>query len=102
MRHSLGIEAGHETVLNFVGVGKDVTFVELHDISEVVYPSHKPVHGARFDNMLPFSSHEFFIKDALERRRAQFHGGLHGVAINWMVAGLPGILSNLSHEPFRV
>src|ERR1700735_1376866 len=101
MRQALGIEAGHEPVLNLVGVGKDVTFGELHDISEVVYPRHKPVHGAWFDDLLPFSSHEFFIKDALERRRTQFHGGLHGVAINWMVAGLPGVLFKLSHEAFR-
>ena len=83
-----------------MGVGKDVTFVELHDISEVVDPSHKPIHGARLDYMLPFSPGEFFIKDALERRRAQFHGGLYRVAINGMVAGLPGILSSLSHKPF--
>src|ERR1039458_8505140 len=55
IRSALGIEAGHEAVLDFVGVGKDVALVEFKDISEVIYSGYKAVDGARLDDMLPLS-----------------------------------------------
>src|ERR1700691_98743 len=102
IRSSLGIEPGYEPVLDFMGIGEDVALVELDNIVEIVYAGHKSIYGARLDDVLPLPSQEFLVKHTLERGRAQFHGGIQGMALNRIVDCLAGILATRAHQPLRV
>src|SRR5271156_4544487 len=83
-------------------IGEDVSLVKLNNIVEIVYAGYKSVYSPRLDYVLPLSPQEFLVKRALERGRAQFHGGIHGVALNRIVDCLARILVTRSNQPLRV
>src|SRR5258706_2104522 len=95
-RSALGVETRHETILDLMGIGEDVAFVELQNVGEAVDTGHIAIGGARLDDVLPLSPHEFFVEHALQGWWAQFHGSLQGAAINGIFYCLPRVLSNQS------
>ncbi len=62
---ALGIKPGHEAILDFMRIGKDVALVELQNIGKVVYAGHKAVDRARLDHMLPFLPKKILVEHAL-------------------------------------
>src|SRR5271166_1817659 len=62
VRHSLGIEPRHKSILDLVSVGENISLVEFDHVAEVVYPSHKAVYSARLNHVLPPPAQKFFVK----------------------------------------
>src|SRR5208282_4011434 len=102
VRHSLGIEPRHKSILDLVSVGENISLVEFDHVAEVVYPSHKAVYSARLNHVLPPPAQKFFVKNALDRRRTQLHGRLQRVSIDGIVSGLSRVVSTRSHQSLRV
>jgi len=90
IRRTLGIEAGHEAVFDFVRVREDVAIIEFKDVSEVVYSGYKAVNGAWLDDVLPFPAQELLVDT---RSRAadvipRMHPGRGGQSDRlWLVRG---------------
>ena len=81
------VEAGHESVFDFVGVAQDVALVEVEHIREIVHAGHEPVDGSRFDDVLPLPSQKLLVEDLLQNWRAHFHRGFQGLAVGGIVDG---------------
>src|SRR5580700_4302467 len=69
-RRALGVETGHKAILDLMGIGEDVAFVELQNVGEVIDAGHEAIGGVWLDDMLPLSTQEFSVEYALQSRGA--------------------------------
>src|ERR1700691_193728 len=98
----LGIETRDEAVLHLMGIGEDVAFVEFDNVLEIVHASDEAIHSPRLNHVLPLSSEEFLVEDALQRWWAQFDSRVQGLAVGGVAYRLPGVFSAFSNQPLGV
>src|SRR5579872_631269 len=95
-RSKPGIQARHETVLHLIGVTEDIALVKLQRASEVIDASDITIKHAWLNHVLPFSTHELLVENALQCRRAKLHIRFESSAVDGVTGGNAGASDRLS------